>query len=474
MRNSVRLTFALVFALVHSAWADFEVYFLRHGETSWNRAKILQGSIDYTRLTPKGRKMAERTAEGMVSAGIGFDRIYSSPYLRAKTTADIVAKGLKGGTVHVDRRLREVGLGKYEGVRYEKGKWPDDNLRCLFEDSEAFVPQGEGAESFDMVQERLRDFLNGELKPLDGQVQRILCVAHSLVLKSLVREFAGESASAAARAAIQRNCCVHMLRYSGGRFSLVETGKVFYDPAEFDRMTMPLMVAHRGAGDLTMPEASRAAFSNAVETVCDIVKLDLQTTRDGKIVLSHDPMLKRSMGWDVKISTVDYADILEKPFLERGGFGNEKIVRLDEALDIAKSIPQFWIDFKHFNQAFAEQVLAEFDRQGIDRSRIMIATFTTKALEYMQKRHPEVRRVGHIAPKRIPEVMDYCERLGLYGVNMPVQKEQTTLDDIRRLKAKGIWVSTWFVQDEARAKKYGGVADAFVTDHVSEARKIDL
>ena len=53
----------------------------------------------------------------------------------------------------------------------------------------------------------------------------------------------------------------------------------------------PLMIAHRGAGDRDgrKPEASKAAYSNAVATACDVVKLDVQRTRDGVIVMSHDP-----------------------------------------------------------------------------------------------------------------------------------------------------------------------------------------
>ena len=59
-------------AVALRAWG-LEVYFLRHGETTWNRAKVLQGSVPYTDLTKKGVRMAEETAKGMVSAGIRFD-----------------------------------------------------------------------------------------------------------------------------------------------------------------------------------------------------------------------------------------------------------------------------------------------------------------------------------------------------------------------------------------------------------------
>ena len=45
---------------------------------------------------------------------------------------------------------------------------------------------------------------------------------------ALVREFAGDGASAEAKKTIQRNCCVHVLRYADGRFTLKETGRIFY------------------------------------------------------------------------------------------------------------------------------------------------------------------------------------------------------------------------------------------------------
>lgn len=226
----------LLLVLPFLARADFEVYFLRHGETTWNQKKILQGSVSNTVLTARGVRMAERTAEGLSAAGIAFDRVYTSPYLRARHTAELVATRTGPAPV-CDSRLREMCFGKYEGLRYGTGVWPDDNLRRFFEDPETYVPQGAGAESFAQVQARLRDFLDTELKPLDGKVKRILCVAHSLVLKSLVRELAGDGASAAAKAPLQRNCCVHVVSFSDGCFTLRETGRVFYDPAEFETMS---------------------------------------------------------------------------------------------------------------------------------------------------------------------------------------------------------------------------------------------
>ena len=254
------------------------------------------------------------------------------------------------------------------------------------------------------------------------------------------------------------------------------------------------MVAHAGAGDLTMPPASRPAYSNAIATACNIVKLDLQYTKDRQVVMGHDTTLNRVMGWPVNIADVSYAEILEKGrFLEHGKPGNERIVRLDEALAIVKPAPEFWLDFKQFSPEMAEQVLGEIKKAGIDHGRLMVATFTKAALEYFQRKHPEIRRVGHIGvtantngtwtcyaePKKkfatkrevLDAVLRYRDKLGLFGVNMPVIQRQTSPEDIAYLQQNGLWVSLWFVQSEEKAKAYGSAKpNAFVTDHVTKAR----
>jgi glycerophosphoryl diester phosphodiesterase len=276
-----------------------------------------------------------------------------------------------------------------------------------------------------------------------------------------------------------------VLKCENGRLALKDTGRIFYSPEAFERDVEPKVVAHRGAGDLVMPEASLPAYSNAVATGCNIVKLDLQRTKDGVVVMGHDTTLKRNMGWVAKISTLNYPDILEKGrFLdENGARGPWRIVRLDEALAIVKPVPEFWIDFKDnetFSAEFAEQVLGALKAAGIDQSRVMLATFNRRALAYFKCHHPSIRRVGHFSFNREKVGKDemrkmalaFRDKYGLYGLNMPIGGFKTGLDDVAFLKQNGIWISLWFVQDEKCATFYKpAMPDAFVTDYVTRARE---
>jgi phosphohistidine phosphatase len=69
------------------------IYLLRHGEAA--RASDANVSHDSERpLTPRGRERLERASRGIRSLGVTFDRILTSPYRRARETAEIVAAAL--------------------------------------------------------------------------------------------------------------------------------------------------------------------------------------------------------------------------------------------------------------------------------------------------------------------------------------------------------------------------------------------
>jgi len=61
-------------------------------------------------LTAKGERRMRRSAEGMLALGLTYDLILSSPYLRARQTADIVAQILKTAEgIHLSDRLTPAG-----------------------------------------------------------------------------------------------------------------------------------------------------------------------------------------------------------------------------------------------------------------------------------------------------------------------------------------------------------------------------
>lgn len=68
-----------------------ELYILRHAIAE-DLNQSVRGGDSQRRLTSKGAKKMHSMACGMKAASLSFDLILSSPYLRAKETAEIVAK----------------------------------------------------------------------------------------------------------------------------------------------------------------------------------------------------------------------------------------------------------------------------------------------------------------------------------------------------------------------------------------------
>ena len=95
-------------------------YFLRHGETQWNKDKICQGQMD-SQLNDTGRAQAAKAAEALKNEPI--DRIVCSPLSRARHTAETVAK-YHDLDIQFDDDLMEVHLGDHQGKPL--GDWAND------------------------------------------------------------------------------------------------------------------------------------------------------------------------------------------------------------------------------------------------------------------------------------------------------------------------------------------------------------
>ena len=95
-------------------------YFLRHGETDWNREGRLQGLRDIP-LNATGEAQAERARAA--AEALGLKSIAVSSLSRARRTAEIVNRDLGLATMPFDT-LREFDVGPFEGST--DGAWIAD------------------------------------------------------------------------------------------------------------------------------------------------------------------------------------------------------------------------------------------------------------------------------------------------------------------------------------------------------------
>src|SRR6202044_940592 len=92
------------------------LWLVRHGESTWNVAGLVQGHNDEAELTERGLSQA---AEAAAQFGYRPVRgIYASDLRRAQQTAAAFAAVL-GLPVYADTRLRERSLGDLEGTAHQ-------------------------------------------------------------------------------------------------------------------------------------------------------------------------------------------------------------------------------------------------------------------------------------------------------------------------------------------------------------------
>ena len=73
---------------------------------------------------------------------------------------------------------------------------------------------------------------------------------------------------------------------------------------------LPRIVAHRGDSAF-FPENTIPAFQSAAELGVDVIETDVHLTKDGKIVIWHDPTLERNTDGKGRIEDHTYSELLE-------------------------------------------------------------------------------------------------------------------------------------------------------------------
>ena len=153
---------------------------VRHGQSTWNDEGRWQGQADPP-LSALGEAQAAEAAARL--AGVGFAAVASSDLVRARRTAEIVARSLALGPVIVEPRLKEYDVGRWCGLtkpEIEQG-WPG-MIAAWAGGALPSTPGGELRVAFaERVVASLRR-LAGEMPAGD-----MLVVTHSGVVRTLER-----------------------------------------------------------------------------------------------------------------------------------------------------------------------------------------------------------------------------------------------------------------------------------------------
>jgi len=157
------------------------VYVVRHGQSEGNKLGVHQG--ENVSLSEEGMDQAKAVAQRLKKCGI--DVIYSSPYLRAKQTADIISKELDL-PIEYWEDLRELKRpSEIEGLSYSDPKAVE--IKNTIKEKQ-IIPDWRYSddESFNDLRARAKAV---EKHIIDHHKhQNVLCVSHIQIMVMIVMQ----------------------------------------------------------------------------------------------------------------------------------------------------------------------------------------------------------------------------------------------------------------------------------------------
>jgi glycerophosphoryl diester phosphodiesterase len=230
---------------------------------------------------------------------------------------------------------------------------------------------------------------------------------------------------------------------------------------------------HRGCRGL-YPENTMAAFRAAVGLRVTTLELDVQVTRDGVLVVHHDPRLNRShcvrddggplenmllSGLDfAALADVDCGSRANRKFPEQRTAPGERIPRLDQVLELVVQADypvRVSIEIKmqnsgagHTAEGLAELVVEAVRARGLEE-RTIIQSFEPEALRAVAELAPELGRAILV---RSPGAYEGAIERSQATILSP-RHDGLTRAAVERFQQRGIAVIPWTVNKPKTIEK---------------------
>ena len=209
-------------------------------------------------------------------------------------------------------------------------------------------------------------------------------------------------------------------------------------------MTRPEIVGHRGA-PARAPENTLASFRRAVGAGVDWIEMDVQRTRDGRLVIMHDGDVRRTTNGTGRIGDMTLAEVkrLDAGSWFSPAFEGERVPTFEEVLCATRDAVSYVVEIKEPAGAIEGQVLDALRKAGwLDRCAIVCGDAAV------------LREVRKIEPSVIVSLVGADTNLieGALAIGarwISVRKDACTSELAAAAHAAGLRVGVWVINDPA-------------------------
>ncbi|MGN0317490.1 MAG: glycerophosphodiester phosphodiesterase family protein [Lachnospira sp.] len=228
------------------------------------------------------------------------------------------------------------------------------------------------------------------------------------------------------------------------------------------------ITAHRGAS-AAAPENTMAAFSLAMNNLADSIELDVQLTKDGKIIVMHDSSAKRTTGTDRLISDMTLKEVKQ---LDAGSwfseeFKGEKVPSLEEVLELVSGKINLNIEIKNTDRSdeMAEKLVELLHKYNMVNN-VVVTSFDKDVLLKVKEREPGVQ-VGYILSVAYGNFYE-IEGVDFFSMNASFLSKRV----VEEIHNSGKQVHAWTVNSETSIRNLANMGvDAIITDEPVLARE---
>lgn len=237
---------------------------------------------------------------------------------------------------------------------------------------------------------------------------------------------------------------------------------------------MTAIYAHRGASGYA-PENTLRAFELAADMHADGVELDVQLTRDGRLVVFHDETLDRVTEGRGLLAARDYDELAAYPVVRAaGGTAQDRIPLLSDVLALLKRRGlAVNIELKTSRRLFPgiEALCMEQVRAAGMRERTIYSSFNHYSLLRVKELDAGAP-CGILYDAALVDPWRYAAALGLDALH-PHYSEPFAVreDEIEQAHRFGLQVNVWTVNeaDSLRRAAASG-CDCIITNYPDRAR----
>jgi glycerophosphoryl diester phosphodiesterase len=200
----------------------------------------------------------------------------------------------------------------------------------------------------------------------------------------------------------------------------------------------PMVIGHRGAAG-EAPENTLASFQLALEQGVQGIELDVHLSKDGEIIVCHDPTLDRTTdgtGWIYEHSSADIKRVDAGSWFG-ARFAGEAIPLLGEVFDLVPDTIMINVEIKSSYDGRMETALLDFLRRTNRLENVVVSSFDHKCLKRLKLLEPQAK-IGLLYAANLIQHAEYARMVGVDVYSLHPHHQLLNSEDVSEAKAAGL------------------------------------